>query len=122
MFGKGLYFADLVSKSAQYCFTTKKNPTGLMLLSEVALGKTNNLKSAKYMEKAPRGTNSTLGLGKTKPLETEFEKFEGDVTVPCGHPVPSGVKSDLMYNEYIVYDKAQVKLRFLLKVNFKHKR
>lgn len=62
-----------------------------------------------YMEKPPRGTHSTLGLGKTKPLETKFEKFEGDVTVPCGHPVPSGVKSDLMYNEYIVYDKAQVR-------------
>ena len=46
-FGKGLYFADLVSKSAQYCYTTKKNPTGLMLLSEVALGKTYDLKSAK---------------------------------------------------------------------------
>ncbi|XP_024382940.1 poly [ADP-ribose] polymerase 1 isoform X2 [Physcomitrium patens] len=122
MFGKGLYFADLVSKSAQYCYTTKKNPTGLMLLSEVALGKTNNLKSAKYMEKPLRGTNSTLGLGKTKPLETEFKKFEGDVTVPCGQPVPSGIRSDLMYNEYIVYDTAQVKLRFLLKVNFKHKR
>lgn len=62
-----------------------------------------------YMEKPPRGTNSTLGLGKTKPQEAEFEKFEGDVTVPCGNPVPSGVKSDLMYNEYIVYDKAQVR-------------
>lgn len=37
-FGKGVYFADLVSKSAQYCFTDKKNPVGLMLLSEVALG------------------------------------------------------------------------------------
>jgi hypothetical protein len=60
------------------------------------------------MEKAPRGTNSTKGLGKTKPLEKEFDTFEDNVIVPCGHPVPSGVKSDLMYNEYIVYDKAQV--------------
>ncbi|GBG68001.1 hypothetical protein CBR_g1120 [Chara braunii] len=38
MFGKGIYFADLVSKSAQYCYTNKSNPVGLMLLSEVALG------------------------------------------------------------------------------------
>lgn len=37
-FGKGVYFADLVSKSAQYCFTDKNNPVGMMLLSEVALG------------------------------------------------------------------------------------
>ena len=45
-FGKGVYFADLVSKSAQYCFTDKKNPVGLMLLSEVALGEVYELKKS----------------------------------------------------------------------------
>lgn len=38
MFGKGIYFADMVSKSANYCCTTKKDPVGLLLLCEVALG------------------------------------------------------------------------------------
>lgn len=38
MFGKGIYFADMVSKSANYCCTSNCNPTGLMLLCEVALG------------------------------------------------------------------------------------
>lgn len=38
MFGKGIYFADMVSKSANYCCTNKNNPVGLMLLCEVALG------------------------------------------------------------------------------------
>ena len=42
-----MYFADLVSKSAQYCFASKSNPVGLMLLSEVALGKVYELKEAK---------------------------------------------------------------------------
>lgn len=36
----------MVSKSAQYCFTDKKNPVGLMLLSEVALGEVHELKKA----------------------------------------------------------------------------
>ena len=45
-FGKGVYFADLVSKSAQYCYTDKRNPVGLMLLSEVALGEVYELKKA----------------------------------------------------------------------------
>ncbi|CAK9216513.1 unnamed protein product [Sphagnum troendelagicum] len=122
MFGKGLYFADLVSKSAQYCYTTKTSPTGLLLLSEVALGDIHELKSAKYMEKPARGSHSTKGLGKMKPRESEYEKWDDNVTVPCGSPVPSNVRSDLMYNEYIVYNTAQVRLRFLLKVSFKHKR
>jgi poly [ADP-ribose] polymerase len=30
MFGKGVYFADMVSKSAQYCFATPANPHGLL--------------------------------------------------------------------------------------------
>ena len=41
MFGKGVYFADMVSKSANYCFTNKQSNTGLMLLCEVALGECN---------------------------------------------------------------------------------
>lgn len=38
MFGKGIYFADMVSKSANYCSTNPSNSTGLLLLCEVALG------------------------------------------------------------------------------------
>ena len=39
MFGKGIYFADMVSKSANYCMTSKNNPVGLLFLCDVALGK-----------------------------------------------------------------------------------
>lgn len=38
MFGKGVYFADMVSKSANYCNTSPVEPVGLILLCEVALG------------------------------------------------------------------------------------
>lgn len=38
MFGKGVYFADMVSKSANYCHTSQSDPVGLLLLGEVALG------------------------------------------------------------------------------------
>ncbi|XP_048549512.1 poly [ADP-ribose] polymerase 1 [Triticum urartu] len=123
MFGKGLYFADLVSKSAQYCYVDRKNPTGLMLLSEVALGDMHELKKATPMDKPPRGKHSTKGLGKTVPLESEFVKWRDDVVVPCGKPVPASIRaSELLYNEYIVYNTAQVKMQFLLKVKFRHKR
>ncbi|KAL5712187.1 NAD(+) ADP-ribosyltransferase [Ranunculus cassubicifolius] len=123
MFGKGVYFADMVSKSAQYCYTDKKNPVGLMLLSEVALGKVHELKKATYMEKPPKGKHSTKGLGKTIPQPSEYVKWKDEVVVPSGKPVPSNIKStELMYNEFIVYDTAQVKMQFLLKVRFRHKR
>ncbi|KAL0383594.1 UNVERIFIED_CONTAM: Poly [ADP-ribose] polymerase 1 [Sesamum calycinum] len=93
----------------------RKNPVGLMLLSEVALGE--------YMDKPPKGKHSTKGLGKKVPLESEHVKWKDDIVVPCGKPVASKVKtSELMYNEYIVYNTAQVKMQFLLKVRFHHKR
>lgn len=37
MFGKGVYFADMVSKSANYCCTHSGDPVGVLLLSEVLL-------------------------------------------------------------------------------------
>ena len=36
MFGKGLYFADMSSKSANYCFASRSNPVGVLLLCEVS--------------------------------------------------------------------------------------
>ncbi|CAL1526877.1 unnamed protein product [Lymnaea stagnalis] len=38
MFGKGVYFADMVSKSANYCRTSKTDNIGVLLLCDVALG------------------------------------------------------------------------------------
>jgi poly [ADP-ribose] polymerase 1 len=38
MFGKGIYFADMVTKSANYCHAHLNNNIGLLLLSEVAIG------------------------------------------------------------------------------------
>lgn len=39
MFGKGVYFADMVSKSAYYCHATYSHNIGLVLLCDVALGR-----------------------------------------------------------------------------------
>ncbi|KAJ8534675.1 hypothetical protein K7X08_016403 [Anisodus acutangulus] len=108
MFGKGTYFADMVSKIAQSCFTDHKNPVGFMLLSEVALGEVYELKADKYMDNPPKGKHSTKGLGKTVPERSEFVNWRDEVVVPCGKPVPSNVKNSvLLYNEYIVYDATQ---------------
>ena len=65
MFGKGVYFADMVSKSANYCCTNRSNNTGLLLLCDVALGNMYERKAADYIEKLPAGKHSTKGLGKS---------------------------------------------------------
>lgn len=64
------------------------------------------------MDKPPVGKHSTKGLGKKMPQESEYVKWRDDVVVPCGKPVSSNVKaSELMYNEYIVYNTAQVSFK-----------
>lgn len=123
MFGKGIYFADMVSKSANYCCTHSQSPTGLLLLCEVALGNMYERYKADYIEKLPKGKHSTLGRGQTEPDPQNVYKLDDGVEVPYGMGVPAthNKKSDLLYNEYIVYDVAQVKARYLLKMNFKYK-
>ncbi|GIY31587.1 poly polymerase 1 [Caerostris darwini] len=119
MFGKGVYFADMVTKSANYCWATKKNSTGLLLLCEVALGNMYEKTSAEFIEKLPKQKHSTLGIGKTMPHPEENTHI-GDVEVPYGKPVERShvSKTDLLYNEYIVYDTKQINIKYLVKVNF----
>jgi poly [ADP-ribose] polymerase len=69
------------------------------------------------------GYDSTFGVGKSCPDPTESTFLDNDVLVPYGacQPAPNVKKSDLLYNEFIVYDVAQVKLRFLVEVEFEFK-
>ncbi|XP_076802704.1 poly [ADP-ribose] polymerase 2-like [Clavelina lepadiformis] len=121
MFGKGVYFADVVSKSAQYCFASARQPHGFLLLCEVALGGINEKTQSDYnANRLPQGKHSTKGLGMHAPNPKKHATFSG-VKVPLGKPVATKVKNTwLRYNEYIVYDTAQIKPRYLVKVSFEY--
>ncbi|XP_063500783.1 poly [ADP-ribose] polymerase 2 isoform X4 [Symphalangus syndactylus] len=122
MFGKGIYFADMSSKSANYCFASRLKNTGLLLLSEVALGQCNELLEASpKAEGLLQGKHSTKGLGKMAPSSAHFITLNGS-TVPLGPASDTGILNPdgytLNYNEYIVYNPNQVRMRYLLKVQF----
>uniref|UniRef100_A0A3B3CSP4 Poly [ADP-ribose] polymerase n=1 Tax=Oryzias melastigma TaxID=30732 RepID=A0A3B3CSP4_ORYME len=123
MFGKGIYFADMSSKSANYCFANQSNHVGLLLLCEVALGDCNELLDADYeANNLPAGKHSTKGLGQTAP-DPRNSVTDG-VTVPMGPGVKTGVANNsgysLLYNEFIVYNPAQTRMRYLLRVQFNY--
>ncbi len=48
-FGKGLYFADIMTLSSNYCRVTSSAPEGLMLLCDTALGKQYECPRDQYM-------------------------------------------------------------------------
>ncbi|XP_049866080.1 poly [ADP-ribose] polymerase [Pectinophora gossypiella] len=120
MFGKGIYFADMVSKSANYCCTNKSNPTGIMLLCEVALGDMRECRQSEMITKLPAGQHSTWGIGRTQPDPKMNRVLDDGTIVPLGKPVQNKGQTSLLYNEFIVYDVAQVNVKYLLQMRFNH--
>ncbi|KAK2033059.1 PARP-domain-containing protein [Colletotrichum zoysiae] len=127
MFGKGIYLADMSSKSANYCVSTSSGGQALLLLCEAELGDPmQTLTHASYHAGETARANgmwSTWGQGTVGPSQWKDAgcvnpSLKGvkmpDVSVKPGDTnVPSAY---LQYNEYIVYDLAQVRLRYLFRV------
>ncbi|XP_045833755.1 poly [ADP-ribose] polymerase 2 [Trifolium pratense] len=120
MFGKGVYFADMFSKSANYCYPTPTAADGVLLLCEVALGEMAELLTAKYdADKLPEGKLSTKGVGATAPDFSKAQELEDGLIVPLAKPKKnSGTKGALLYNEYIVYNVEQIRMRYVVNVKF----
>ncbi|KAJ0180031.1 hypothetical protein K1T71_004622 [Dendrolimus kikuchii] len=119
MFGKGIYFADMVSKSASYCRTNQYSPIGLMLLCEVALGDMKECHQAENV-KLPPGKHSAWGVGRTEPDYTQSKQLPDGTVVPLGKAIDKQVQTSLLYNEFIVYDVAQVNVKYLLQMSFNY--
>lgn len=87
MFGKGIYLADMSSKSANYCCSYMSGDTALLLLCEAELGNPmQELIHASYTagEDAKRkGLVATWGQGRTGPSKWK--------DASCVHPSLAGV-------------------------------
>ncbi|KAK5633062.1 hypothetical protein RRF57_008776 [Xylaria bambusicola] len=127
MFGKGIYLADMSSKSANYCCAHISHGHALLLLCEAELGDPlQKLTHASYTADESAKENkmlSTWGQGSTGPQLWK--------DAACVHPSLKGVKMPdttvtpgptnvpnayLQYNEYICYDVSQVRLRYLFRI------
>ena len=118
MFGNGLYFANSSTKSANYMVSS--NGIGIMLLCEVALGKCYEKITSEYVTKLPDGCHSTRGIGKVIPDESTHVVVDDNIIVPNGKLIENKeVNAYLQYDEFIVYDMSQVKIRYLLLLNTK---
>lgn len=127
MFGKGIYLADMSSKSVNYCCSGLSNGTALLLLCEAELGDPlQKLTNAHYNageEALKKGMYSTWGQGTTGPNKWKdagsvHERFKG-TKIPdlSTKPGVTGVPNAyLQYNEFISYDVDQVRLRYLFRV------
>uniref|UniRef100_A0AC35F307 Poly [ADP-ribose] polymerase n=1 Tax=Panagrolaimus sp. PS1159 TaxID=55785 RepID=A0AC35F307_9BILA len=113
----------MVSKSSNYCGIT--DDEGYLLLSEVALGQIQEERhSDDQIKKPSKGKSSVKGLGQIVPNKLQHQVTKDGINVPIGEPIvrKNGFRNyPLLYNEYIVYDEAQVKMKYLIKAKFNSK-
>ena len=126
LFGKGVYFADVLAKSAPYCRAALSNNTALLLLCQVALGnpvqKTNIDQNSDDQVKASKGkfhSCHALGVREPKPSSNMKVKEKAGVEyeIPYG-PIVEKKEGGMGYNEFIVYNTNQIKMKYLVKVKF----
>lgn len=85
LFGKGVYFADLIGKSFHYARPDISGGIGTFVLCEVALGKMRPLQRPNCdAASLPKGHHSTHAIGVKRPKPSESETIENNVEVPLG--------------------------------------
>ena len=116
LFGKGIYLADMAQKSCWYCYPVNK--MGLILLVEAALGKIEERKDtdSSLPSTLDKKCDSIQGVGRNTPGSGEY--IEKDIYVPNGNGIKNPDAGYLEYNEFIVYNVNQARLRYVLKIQF----
>ncbi|KAI0471792.1 PARP-domain-containing protein [Xylariaceae sp. FL0804] len=116
-FGKGIYLADLSSKSAAYCVASLSGGVGLLMLVEITSGDCDAAEQARC-----HNCLATKGVGETGPARWKdagcVDKALKGVQMPDGKPTANKDHKGgyLMYNEYISYNVEHLRIRYLLKV------
>jgi len=120
--GSGIYLASMQEKSAQYtCYYGSKY--GCMFLAEAALGKMHTVTSdghhASSLKKAPKGYDSVRAVGTNEPTNWKTMNIDNrKVQLPQGGSKPSNVSSSFGHDEFLAYEEAQVRLRYVITVTF----
>lgn len=107
-FGNGVYFSDMAARSVPFA------PEGIMMMCEVALGDAVEAPSNNQQLRLPLPLNkhSVKALGLYQP--DQKVPLENGLTINTGNIIADYQTRRLLhYNEYIVYDPAQVKIRYL---------
>ena len=114
MFGYGVYFANS-SKSIPYCDTQSTDNIGCLLLCEVALGNCSKRTESDYYitkdELKKENCDSTWGRGRNTPRSyVQHDSYK----IPNGKLKATNLNTSLLYDEFIVYDTNQFKIKYMV--------
>lgn len=111
------YFADCVGKSAGYCSFNDQN-VGLLLLCEVALGNPMTVTQPQYITQLENGIHSLKCNGRWS--VSGFKQRSDGLLIPDGCLKRQDKTLTMRYNEFIVYNEAQVRIKYLVMVGKEH--
>jgi poly [ADP-ribose] polymerase len=120
MFGYGIYWANSITKSFNYCNSDNTNNFGVLAIAEVALGemheqfKGDSKLSHEKLKKIKK--NSTWGIGEKGPSSTTIID---NIIIPNGKITKKTEKNitySLKYDEFIIYNTNQYKIKYLIVV------
>ena len=129
-FGKGIYLADRACKSTAYCDPWTSGQTGLLLLCETQLGdpayvrRNHEYNAADSMRKKGLISTKMAENPANEPLKwmdagIANSELNGTLMPDHGIKLPSAIGNP---NEYIVYDVAQIKIRYVFMLRWKDSR
>ncbi len=123
MFGLGVYFANSVSKSIQYCAYDSSENIACVFVCEVALG--NMLKKSQSDSNLtattlPKIYHSTWGVDNSS--YTNYDEYDDNTKIPKGklQKISKNKNASLLYDEFIVYHEGQINLRYIIKLKVKN--
>ena len=132
MFDRGIHFTDMARGCAfkSYCLQRSGSEGGLLALCEVALGTPCRRYPRDsiygFVTKLPRKVRSAYTLGGQMPNPIGDVALPGGLVVPAGRPIGRGLyrseygmlRVPREYNDFVVYDASQIRLKYLLHVEF----
>jgi hypothetical protein len=118
--GRGLYLASQQAKSAQYT-SAHGAKFAVMFLAQAALGKSHKITAdgphASGLVAPPSGYQSVHAVGSLSPTQWATVTIDNKpVSAPCAAARPTGMPSEFLHEEFLVYQESQVRLRYLLTV------
>lgn len=118
--GMGIYFANCITKSFNYCGVSSNGEVGVVLVCEVALGESDIVVGPTFDTHPVAPYTSRTACGRNTPAINGYRSVQIDdvqVTIPCGGiTVSPYYHSSFVYDEFVVYNVAHYRIRYVLEL------
>ena len=92
-----------------------------LILCDVACGKIHEMRRSQYMEHAPPPYHSVKAIGQFNTTSnlawTSTDMFSPELPLGPMHDTKEQFSTKLSFNEYIIYDKGQICMKYLVELN-----